>query len=165
MLALRLILAMTLAGGGFLAGWRVHDWRDGAAQTRAVARTIHVVQAQAAVAQAAAVHLQAAQDRVRTVVRTITREVPTYVTIQADAGCTVPAGFRMLHDAAAAGVPPASDAPGGAADAPSGISLSAVAQTVTSNYGICHETAERLKGWQAWWAGVAAARLEPAARR
>ncbi len=158
MLALRLILALTLAGGGFLAGWRVHDWQDGAAATKAATHTVAVVQTQVAVAQRVAVRQQAAQDRVRLVTKTITREVPAYVTLNADAGCTVPAGFRLLHDAAAAGVPAAAEPAGQSADAPSGVSLSAVADTVTTNYGICHETAERLKGWQDWWAGLSRVR-------
>ena len=154
MLTLRLILALGLAASGFLAGWRVHDWKDGAAQAKAQAHIVQVVQRQAAAAQDVAVHQQAAQDQVRVVTRTLIRKVPTYVSIQADAGCTVPDGFRVLHDAAAAGVPPAGDPSGVTADAPSGLALSAVADTVTTNYGICHETAERLKGWQDWWARV-----------
>jgi hypothetical protein len=158
MLTLRLILALGLAGGGFVAGWRVHDWRDGAAAAKAQAQVVQVVQRRAAASQAVAVRQQAAQDHVRVVTRTLIRKVPTYVSIQADAGCTVPAGFRLLHDAAAAGLPPASDAPRVAADAPSGLALSAVADTVIENYGICHETAERLKGWQDWWGEVNQAR-------
>ena len=154
MLSLRLILALGLAGGGFVAGWRVHDWRDGAAEAKAAVHAVQVVQKQAAVAQAVAVRQQAAQDRVRTVTRTLIQKVPVYVTPKADAGCGVPDGFRLLHDAAAAGVPPAAEPAGKSADTPSGLALSAVADTVTTNYGVCHETAERLKGWQDWWAGV-----------
>ncbi len=154
MLTLRLILALALAGGGFFAGWRVHDWRDGATEAKAAARTLQVVQKQAAVAQTVAVRQQASQDHVRIVTRTLIRKVPAYVTLQADVGCVVPDGLRLLHDAAAAGVPPAAEPAGKSADAASGLALSAVADTVTVNYGICHETAERLKGWQSWWAGV-----------
>jgi hypothetical protein len=155
---LRLMLALALTGGGFLAGWRAHGWKDAAAAAKAEVHAIHVVQTQAAVAQKVAVRQQAAQDRVRVVTRTITKEIPAYVTLEADAGCVVPDGFRRLHDAAAAGVLPAAEPPGKSADAPSGLALSAVADTVSRNYGICHETAERLKGWQDWWAGVSAAR-------
>ncbi len=155
---LRLVLAFVLAGGGFLAGWRAHDWRDGAAATKAAVRTVYVVQKQAAVAQKVAVQQQAAQDRVRVVTRTITKEIPAYVTLEADSGCVVPDGFRLLHDAAAAGVSPAAEPPGKSADAPSGVALATVADTVSRNYGICHETAERLQGWQSWWAGVSTAR-------
>jgi hypothetical protein len=158
MLTLRLILAVALAGGGFFAGWRVHDWRDGAEAAKAERYVVQVVQKQAAATQAVAVRQRAAQDRVRVVTRTITREIPVYVTTKANAGCVVPDGFRLLHDAAAAGVPPAAEPAGESADAPSGVALSAVADTVTQNYGICHETAERLKGWQDWWAEASAAR-------
>ena len=154
MLTLRLILALGLAAAGFLAGWRVHDWRDGAAQAKAQAHVVQVVQRQAAVAQDVAVHQQAAQDHVRVITRTLIRKVPAYVSIQADAGCVVPDGLRLLHDAAAAGVPPAAEPAGKSADAPSGLALAAVADTVITNYGICHETAERLKGWQDWYAGA-----------
>jgi hypothetical protein len=46
---------------------------------------------------------EAAQVRIRTVTKTIIKEVPVYV--QADA-CPMPAGFRVLHDAAANGEVP-----------------------------------------------------------
>lgn len=79
----------------------------------------------------------------------ITKEIPVYVTPQADASCTVPVGFVRLHDAAAQGQSlPA--APGRAVDAPSGLALSAVAGTVARNYGICRVTAERLTALQDW---------------
>jgi hypothetical protein len=80
---------------------------------------------------------------------TITREVPVYVTPQADAACTLPLGFARVHDAAAAGA----DLPGpdGSADAaPSGIALSAVARTVVDNYTTCHATAAQLTALQEW---------------
>src|ERR1700743_1270021 len=53
-----------------------------------------------------------------------------YVTAQADAHCTVPAGFIRMHDDAANGLPPVSFGPGQLADAPSGLALSSVAATV-----------------------------------
>lgn len=89
-------------------------------------------------------------DRVQTIrVKgdTIIKEVPRYVTVQADAACTVPFGFVRLHDAAAGGVlnpdPSDSDA------APSGVALSAVGSTVAANYTVSHETAEQLSALQA----------------
>jgi hypothetical protein len=82
--------------------------------------------------------------QVRTAGATIVKEVPRYVTVEADRACVVPVGFVQLHDAAAAGVPPA--APGaGNPDAPArGLALSAVAETVAGNYTACHETSEQL---------------------
>ena len=75
-------------------------------------------------------------DRVRVVREkgdTIIKEVPIYVSVQADAACTINRGFVRLHDAAAAG-----------------LALSAVAATVATNYQTCHENAEQLRALQAW---------------
>ena len=90
-------------------------------------------------------------DRVRVVREkgdTIIKEVPIYVSVQADAACTINRGFVRLHDAAAAGELPE---PAGDADAPAaGLALSAVAATVATNYQTCHENAEQLRALQAW---------------
>lgn len=91
------------------------------------------------------------QVEIRTVIRTITEKVPTYVTVQADADCSVPVGFVRLHDAATAGrlpdVPGAADEPN---DAPSGVPLSAVATVVADNYGIAHGEIARFEALQDW---------------
>ncbi|MCY1204523.1 hypothetical protein D9M68_484900 [compost metagenome] len=90
-------------------------------------------------------------DRVQTIrVKgdTIIKEVPRYVTVQADAGCTVPAGFVRLHDAAATGGvlgPSAGDADA----APSGVALSAVGSTLVGNYTDSYANAEQLSALQA----------------
>lgn len=90
-------------------------------------------------------------DRVKVVRETgdtIIKEVPVYVTVEADAACVLHRGFVRLHDAAAAGRLPQA---AGAADAlPAGIALSAVAGTVADNYQRCHENAEQLKSLQEW---------------
>lgn len=91
-------------------------------------------------------------DRVHTVrgkTRTIIKQVPVYVTQESDDRCIVPRGFVRVHDSAAKGTElPATT--GSAAQTPSGVALSAVAGTVAGNYGICHETAERLRSLQQW---------------
>ena len=79
---------------------------------------------------------------------TIVKEVPVYVSPEADAACVLPRGFVRLHDAAAAGRSPE---PAGSSDAaPAGIALSTVAGTVADNYERCHENAEQLIALQAW---------------
>ena len=89
-------------------------------------------------------------DRVQTVYvagKTITKEIPVYVTAQADAACTIPAGFVRIHDTAAATLPaqPAAGDP----DAPApGLTLSAVAETVADNYTTCHEIRQQVIGLQ-----------------
>ncbi|UVS99055.1 hypothetical protein [Burkholderia glumae] len=78
---------------------------------------------------------------------TIIKEVPVYVDREADRACVVPVGFVRVHDGAAANVPVGD--PRSADAAPSGIALSAVAETVASNYTLCHENAEQLMALQA----------------
>lgn len=94
-------------------------------------------------------------DRVKVVERVgqaIVKEIPVYVSAEADRACSVPAGFVRVHDAAAAGVPP--PGPAGAADAaPAGIALSAVAGTVADNYTSCRATREQLISLQQYMQG------------
>ncbi|HGM5039158.1 TPA: hypothetical protein ACKPZ9_000710 [Stenotrophomonas maltophilia] len=74
---------------------------------------------------------------------TIVKEVPVYVTPEADRACPVPAGFVRVHDAAAENRPlagPAGDADAAAA----GIALSTVGATVADNYTTCHAIREQL---------------------
>lgn len=82
----------------------------------------------------------------------IIKEVPVYVTVEADAACVLPRGFVRLHDAAAAGRLPG---PAGSADAsPSGVALSTATETVADNYQRCNENAEQLKALQTWVAAM-----------
>lgn len=89
-------------------------------------------------------------DRVQTVYlqgKTITKEIPVYVTPEADAACVVPAGFVRIHDAAAANTAPEPTA--GDPDAPApGVTLSAIAETVADNYTQYHALGEQLIGLQ-----------------
>lgn len=91
-------------------------------------------------------------DRVHVVLTqgaTITKQVPVYVTREADARYVVPVGFVQLHDAAVRGAH-LSDTPGAAADAPARVALSAVAGTVVDNYASCRANAEQLTALQDW---------------
>jgi len=79
---------------------------------------------------------------------TIIKEVPTYVTPEADARCVIPRGFVRLHDAAAANKIPD---PAGTSDAAaSGIALSTAAGTIANNYERCAENSEQLIALQSW---------------
>lgn len=90
-------------------------------------------------------------DKIAVVTETIIKEVPVYVPSDAP---DLPAGWRLLHDAAARGQVPdpaalADAAPASAQDA---------ANTVAANYGACLETAARLTALQAWTREQQAAR-------
>lgn len=85
-------------------------------------------------------------DRVRVVRErgeTIVKEVPVYV--PADS-CPLPAGWGVLHDAAATGGLPD---PAVAADGPP-VDPRDAAETVGRNYATCHANAERLTALQEW---------------
>lgn len=86
-------------------------------------------------------------DRVQTVRergKTIVQKVPVYV--PSDSTCDLPAGFRVLHDAAAAGTLPD---PAGDVDAAS-VPAQTVAATVADNYATYHATVEQLGALQKW---------------
>jgi len=152
---LQVVLTLAAAVAGFAGGWKVHDWRDAAAELAAARSAVAVVQRQAAVSQQVAVASQQAQDHVRTVTRTLIQKVPAYVSPTTDARYPLPWGFVRLHDAAVAGVDlsAAAPGPGGPDDAPSGIAASAAAAVIVANYGDCHADQARLAALQAWARG------------
>lgn len=80
---------------------------------------------------------------------TLIKEIPVYVTADADAACIVPSGFVRLHDAAAQGVKLAGTA-GSSDAASSGIALSALAATTVDNYASCHANAAQVIGLQSY---------------
>ncbi len=147
--ALTLLIAAAISLGlGWVAGSRHVQARcDSAAAEQRLA----VAEAQTRQAEATVQVVTQYVDRVQVVREkgdTILKEVPVYVPIQADAACTIHNGFVGLHDAAAAGELPRAT---GDPDAPAeGLTFSAVAGTIASNYQSCHENAEQLKALQDW---------------
>jgi hypothetical protein len=113
---------------------------------------VDTLQTRLAQTNAASAYVVEAAERaaeIREVTRTIIKEVPVYVTPEADAACTVPPGFVRVHDAAAIGVPV--DHPAVAPDATAAApALSAVAGTVAANYGTCNELRQQLIGLQGY---------------
>ena len=142
------LLAAALIGFGWIkgAGYVQAQW-DAAVQNQ----TQQVAAIRERQAQATVKVVTQYVDRIRLMREkgeTIIHEVPVYVSVQADAACSINRGFVRLHDAAAAG-----ELPGPARDAdaaPAGIALSAVAGTVAANYQTCHENAEQLTALQMW---------------
>jgi hypothetical protein len=147
-LALAVLAAALLSFGWVKGAAHVQGQWDAEKQTVLV-KTVTV---QAKQAEASVQVITKYVDRVKVIhekAQIITKEIPVYVTPKADAGCTVPVGFAILHDAAASGSPLPGPS-GGPHDSPSGIALSAVASTVTDNYALCRSTAEQLTGLQNW---------------
>ena len=154
-LALGGITVAFLLGMTFLKGatWERHRW-----ELRAAIAEAGMLQA---VARAARINDHVSyqyMDRWHTVVekgKTIIKEVPRYVTKQADVSCLIPRGFVWLHDAAAGhqALPGAADNPDEIA---AGLALSTVAVTIGENYTTCQATREQLMALQAWASEVSA---------
>lgn len=67
---------------------------------------------------------------------------------EADAKCTVPKSFVLLHDSAAKNEVP--DTSKGVDGTAARVNLSAVGETITINYNNYHQLSERLKALQDW---------------
>ena len=134
-----------------LGAWRVHHVIDQGGYDRAVAEYTAQAKAvdekRAAVSPAIEAKQQAAQEKIRTVTKTILKEVPVYANTN-DCPGGLSAKFRGLHDAAALADVGISNATG-IADAAT-VPTADVAETVVTNYGTCLETASRLSGLQDW---------------
>lgn len=152
-----LVLAVLVAAA---TGW---GWVKGAASVQAewnaerAAQTITVLRVQVKQVEVTERIVTQYVDRVRVVreeADAIIREVPVYVPAQCDPDGRLPAGWRVLHDAAAVG---------GAADTATiahaqPVAPDTAAETVARNYGTCRETAEQLIALQQWVTDQAAIR-------
>jgi hypothetical protein len=78
----------------------------------------------------------------------IIKEVPKFITKDADANCVVPKSFVLLHDSAAKNEVP--DSSKGVDGTTSGTKLSTIGETITINYNNYHQLSERLKALQDW---------------
>ena len=123
------------------------------AAEKAAAAHVQAVQVQqASVTAQASQREDAAQVQIRTITRTILKEVPFALTPAVDRAFPLSVGFVRLHDAAALGVDPAilPDPAGQPDGAASPVAESSAAQVVVSNYGVCRSTAEQLTALQDW---------------
>jgi hypothetical protein len=68
---------------------------------------------------------------------------------QIDSQCVLPRSAVSLHDSASANQ--VSRGPESADGTPSTVKASELLETVVDNYGVCHENAEKLRGWQEWY--------------
>jgi hypothetical protein len=68
---------------------------------------------------------------------------------QIDSQCVLPRSAVSLHNSASANqVSRGAESTDGT---PSTVKASELLETVVDNYGACHETAEKLRGWQEWY--------------
>lgn len=77
----------------------------------------------------------------------VVKEVPVYITNQADQQCRLTTGFATLHDAAAKNTEPVMPPD---VNAPIKLALSDATTTIVKNYNTCHEIREQLISLQDW---------------
>ena len=144
-----LALAILVAAA---TGW---GWVKGAASVQAewdaerAAQTMTILRVKVKQAEVTEHIVTQYIDRVRVVreqADAVIREVPVYVPQSCDADGRLPAGWRVLHDAAASGrvTDPATVAHA------QPVAPDTAAATVARNYGTCRETAEQLTALQQW---------------
>ena len=68
---------------------------------------------------------------------------------QIDSQCVLPKSAVSLHNSASGNQ--VSRGPESTDGTPSTVKASELLETVVDNYGTCHETAEKLRGWQEWY--------------
>jgi hypothetical protein len=146
-----ILAALALAFIGYHFGAR-HVQNEWDAQKAATAKAVAAVAVKqdavtATVQTKVVTRLQVIHDKGAT----ITKEVVKYVPLSTP---DLPYGFRLLHDAAAAGLP-LPETPG-SLDGPA-VPAATVAATVSDNYAGCRADAAVIDGWQAWATKQAAA--------
>jgi hypothetical protein len=164
-----IIAAICLSGVSGLAGWKLRDG-DYQRHLKADARAALVASEGAREVEATneeigneiGQEVETAKATIRYVTRTLIKEVPIYVSQEADARCVVPVGFISVLNHAATGSAPSPDPSGQPAgpeqglDDDSGVELSTVATSVVENYGYTRELEARVTGWQDWYQRVRA---------
>lgn len=145
--------AVALLGGSYIKGrtdstanWRAAEMKQQLAQAK---KRFELQQQVDALAE----KLETARGKREVVVKTILKEVPRYVKEPpaqcADSGLHA-SGFRVLYDAAAAGVVP--DPASVAAAAP--VQATTAAPAIIADLVGCNENARKIEGWLDFWATV-----------
>lgn len=120
-------------------------------QTAAVVKAVDLTHvAQATVTSNVGNETKRSQDIIYLTGKTITKRIPQYVPTTLP---LLPAGFRLVHDAAATGVLIPESASGAVGEP---VSPQDVASTVSDNYAGCRANADLLDKWAEWAAKEAA---------
>lgn len=136
-------LALALVAFGWVKGAQHGEKKLAAAETRALKEGVRITAARQIVTDRIVLKYVPAIERQTVVTETILKEVRIYVPTDSP---PLPGGFRVLHDAAAAGeVPDPARIPHAAP-----VAADAAAETVAANYGACRLNAVRLQGMQEW---------------
>lgn len=142
------LFAAALVGFGYVKGLESAAADATKAQLQAAKGTLKKERRQQVITASSAAAHEIARTRIRTVYKTIDREVIQYVKTSAATGCQLPAGWVRLHDAAALARVPG--APGEPDARPSGITATDSLPVITGNYEACSENRQQLIDLQGW---------------
>lgn len=112
-----------------------------------------------------AAELEAEKQNIKTVVETVEKEIPVYVTEEADRTYPLSVGWVRVHDRSASGgtLAPAAIYPGRANDEAAPVRASESAAVIARNYGACLTNAahiealqEHIRNWESFYADIVA---------
>jgi len=136
-------VALALFGYGWLKGAQHGESKIDKLEAKALKEGARIVTLRGAVTTRIETKYLPQLVRQEVITETIVKEVPVYVSASDP---DMPGGFRLLHDAAAAGrVPDPTGIPDAAA-----VAAADVARTIAQNYGQCRADQLRLQGLQEW---------------
>lgn len=137
MLRISICIALLVCGElhGFSRGIR-HEREAEAKRISSAVKVVRKVEAKAdAISTKTDDHVAKREVEIRTVTKTLIKEVKVYVTPEIDSRYLLPNSAVWLHDQAALGVSEIPAHPGQLPDAPSRVPLSTFTGTVIENYG------------------------------
>lgn len=144
--ALLLLTALLIFGGGFTTGslYISGKWRS--AEAGRAAEAVKLVTRQGQVTERVVTKYRDRIVEVKGETQTVEKLIPQFIPPAADP--QLPLGWRLLHDAGAAGSVPDPARVSNAAT-PDALASAAV-KTVVENYGVCRETSAQLEALQNW---------------
>lgn len=151
---LRVAICIALVACGEFHGFYRGVQSEKAAEAKRIAQAVKVVSKVEKGAEAITAKTEAKTTErvveIRTVTKALTKEVPVYVTAEADRVAVLPIGLIRLHNQAALGVSEISSNPGFVSDAPSGVAASTFGRIFVANYGAAHEWKEAALACRSW---------------
>lgn len=158
-LLILLVAWLSSCAGSAWLGW---DYRDGKVATQKL-KAVEALQAQFDKAQGRNDSLELQLAALRTAQapkdRQITKEVTRYVQVTPPAQrCTLPGTWRVRHDAAATGIPPAADAGPLAAGTDAPVEDAAALETIADNYADARDCGLKLDAWIRYYRSIESAK-------
>ncbi len=151
-IALAVILALWgVHHVGYSVGIKANEARHVKALEKAQKRVLEAEKQGRDITDRERAKLALANQKIDTLTNQLRKELPRYVSPQADRRCTIPAGYVLLRNAAGTGEPPIPGPSGQSLDADSGLALSALAENDIENGRSFQAAIAEIEAWRAWY--------------